>query len=115
MAVTAGSIRFNTDTNKMEIYNGDKWWEIDSTSPAEQTGGTRALSAGGASPTNLTLIEFANIDTTGNFDDFGNLAQARNEAKACGSRTRGIIAGGYYDGSDRNNFLRARLTSAHGT
>ena len=32
----AGSIRFNTDSNKMEIYNGEKWWEVDSTSPTEQ-------------------------------------------------------------------------------
>tara|TARA_B100000287_G_scaffold116219_1_gene108195 strand:+ start:31 stop:168 length:138 start_codon:yes stop_codon:yes gene_type:complete len=30
----AGSIRFNTDSSKMEIYNGEQWWEIDSTSPA---------------------------------------------------------------------------------
>ena len=34
----AGSIRFNTDSSKMEIYNGEQWWEIDSTSPEEQTG-----------------------------------------------------------------------------
>ena len=31
----------------MELYNGDKWWEIDSTSPQEQTGGTRGFSFGG--------------------------------------------------------------------
>ena len=47
MAVTAGSIRFNTDSSKMEIYNGDKWWEVDSTSPYEQTGGDRGLLSGG--------------------------------------------------------------------
>ena len=39
----SGSIRFNTDSAKMEIYNGEQWWEIDSTSPEQQTGGTRAL------------------------------------------------------------------------
>ena len=43
----AGSIRFNTDSSKMEIYNGDKWWEVDSTSPESQTGGTRGLMLGG--------------------------------------------------------------------
>ena len=46
----AGSIRFNTDSSKMEIYNGEKWWNIDSTSPEEQTGGTRGLWAGGYAP-----------------------------------------------------------------
>ena len=39
----AGSIRFNTDSSKLELYNGDKWWNIDSTSPYEQTGGTRGF------------------------------------------------------------------------
>ena len=29
----AGSIRFNTDSNKLEIYNGEQWWNIDATSP----------------------------------------------------------------------------------
>ena len=38
---TSGSIRFNTDSSKLEIYNGEQWFEIDSTSPNEQTGGTR--------------------------------------------------------------------------
>ena len=39
----AGSIRFNTDSSKMEIYNGEAWWEIDSTSPVQQTGATRGV------------------------------------------------------------------------
>ena len=34
LEVNSGSIRFNTDSAKMEIYNGEQWWEIDSTSPA---------------------------------------------------------------------------------
>ena len=40
----AGSIRFNTDSSKMEIYNGEAWWEIDATSPQLHTGGTRGCS-----------------------------------------------------------------------
>ena len=43
MNQVAGSIRFNTDSSKLEIYNGEQWWEIDSTSPELQTGGTRGL------------------------------------------------------------------------
>ena len=38
---TSGSIRFNTDSSKLEIYNGEQWFEIDATSPNQQTGGTR--------------------------------------------------------------------------
>ena len=32
---TSGSIRFNTDSSRLEIYNGEAWWAIDSTSPEE--------------------------------------------------------------------------------
>ena len=53
----AGSIRFNTDSKKLEVYilspvgygttpNGI-WMEVDSWSPDLQTGGTRALFGGG--------------------------------------------------------------------
>ena len=43
---TSGSIRFNTDSSKLELYRGNEWVEIDSTSPDEQTGGTRGIFAG---------------------------------------------------------------------
>ena len=26
--LVSGSIRFNTDSSKLEIYNGEQWWEI---------------------------------------------------------------------------------------
>ena len=92
----AGSLRFNTDSSKMEIYNGDKWWNIDSTSPDEQTGGTRGLVMGGGHPNCTDVIEYANIDSTGNFADFGDLTAPTNRlANACfASRTRGFAAGG---------------------
>ena len=93
----AGSIRFNTDSSKMEIYNGEQWWEIDSTSPDEQTGGTRGVFAGGYQPGsgNKNEIEFGNIDTTGNFSDFGNLTDSRRlQGGAGGDRTRGLFCGG---------------------
>ena len=84
----AGSIRFNTDSNKMEIYNGEQWWNIDSTSPTEQTGGTRGLFAGGyrGSPnTAVDTIDLINVDTTGNASDFGNLTIGRRSNGGCSS------------------------------
>ena len=77
----AGSIRFNTATSKMEIYNGEQWWQIDSTSPSEETGGTRGLFYGGnTSPSsNRDRIEFINVGSSGNSIDFGNLLAAQGE------------------------------------
>ena len=92
---TSGSIRFNTDSSKLEIYNGNAWFEIDSTSPEEQTGGTRGLVGSDyASPSPNDHIDFINLSTTGNATDFGNLSVARHGVSASSSRTRGIFLGG---------------------
>ena len=95
---TSGSIRFNTDSNKLEIYNGNQWWEIDSTSPEVQTGGTRGV-LGGDSPSPRTRIDFFNMSTTGGSEDFGDLTQGRSTMSGSSSRTRGIFLGGQTPGS----------------
>ena len=100
----AGSIRFNTDSSKMEIYNGDKWWNIDSTSPEEETGGTRGLWIGGG-PGNDNTIDFANISTTGDAINFGDLVGTdHRQGGNLASRTRGVHGGGF-DGSSTLNTI----------
>ena len=98
----AGSIRFNTDSAKMEIYNGEQWWEIDSTSPEILTSGTRGLYAGGQD--NSDTIDFITIATTGNTTDFGNLISSREGVVGSGDRTRGVFFAG--DGSPENNDIQ---------
>ena len=94
----AGSIRFNTDSSKMEIYNGEQWWEINATSPEQQTGGTRGLFGGGEAPSLQDRIDFINVDTTGNASDFGDLSFNRRNLKSTSDRTRLIFTGGYTSG-----------------
>ena len=89
---TSGSIRFNADSSRLEIYNGEAWFEIDATSPDLQTGGTRGIRAGGYSQTDR--IEFFNIETTGNAIDFGNLTDGRWGIGSGSDRTRAVFAGG---------------------
>ena len=83
----AGSIRFNTDSSKMEIYNGDKWWEIES-----YTGSGRGLFMGG-SPSPDT-IDYITIDSTGDAVDFGNLTEGRMTGGAVASQTRAVYVAG---------------------
>ena len=94
MTVNSGSIRFNTDSAKMEIYNGEQWWEIDSTSPELQTGGTRGLFYSGGHPSPDDVIQFINISTTGNATDFGDANVSSSAGASFASRTRGFKAGG---------------------
>ena len=89
----AGSIRFNSDSSKMEIYNGEQWWDIDSTSPDQQTGGTRGVFGGGEAPTKTNVIQFVNVDTNGDTVDFGDATQQLSEHTALSNRTRGLLCG----------------------
>ena len=95
----AGSIRFNTDSKKLEVYilgpvgvttlpNGI-WMEVDSWSPQLQTGGTRGVIVCGRDQTG---IDYVNMDSTGNAISFGT-ASSDYEGFALASRTRGVFGG----------------------
>ena len=99
---TSGSIRFNTDSSRLEIYNGEAWWEIDATSPEQQTGGTRGLIFGGEGSNPRNTIQFFNLDTTGNAIDFGDMNDERTEGMACASREFAFAVGGFLGSSPTN-------------
>ena len=84
----AGAFRFNTDSSKLEYWNGSEWVNITTTSPEQHTGGTRGIFAG-----RTDVIDYINIPTTGNATDFGDLTQNFELAKCASSRVRGLIAG----------------------
>ena len=91
-----GAFRFNTYSAKLEYFDGNEYVNITTDSPEAHTGGTRGLIMGGGYPNCVNLIEFANIQTTGDFQDFGDLTAPTNRTANCAfaSRTRGFIAGG---------------------
>jgi len=101
MAVKAGALRFNTDSNKLELYDGNQWTQIVATSPEAQTGGARGLFTGGyasgaSSPKTTSNIDYVNIASTGNAVSFGSLSSgADQDIVPCGaSRTRGVFRDG---------------------
>jgi hypothetical protein len=94
MAVPAGALRFNSDSGKLEYYNGEAWWQIDNFSADNATGGARGVFASGLTPTLVNTIDYITISSTGNALDFGDILQARFEFSSCSSSTRGIFGGG---------------------
>ena len=54
-----GAIRYNTDSNKMEVWIGDKW-KIVSTGSPNLDGGARGVFFGGA-PSNNALVLLAPV------------------------------------------------------
>jgi hypothetical protein len=117
--VPQGAIRLNTDSQKLEFFAQDRWYEfathidvinIDTQGNATDYGQdhhnndsvgatgdrTRALVYGGGSPSTTNKIEYYTISTKGNSGiDFGDLTfTARQPGNACNS-TRSLMCGGY--------------------
>ena len=90
-----GAFRFKTDSSKLEYYDGNQWVNITSDSPEKQTGGARGLTFGGINgSTDIDVISYFNIATTGNAVDFGNLTEDLYQGAAAASRERALHFGG---------------------
>jgi len=101
-----GSLRFNTDSAKLEYYRGDTigWVEIEASSP-ELGGGTSSSNQGalgargvaGGGFLNTRTMEFVTVSTFGDSQDFGDLtaAAAIHGKQAVATETRMLFSGGY--------------------
>ena len=96
--IPTGAVRYNTDSNKMEVYIGDTWMEVAVSSPnlgdSQSPAGTRGAFMGGFRDTPVTnttfdTIDYITIPTAGNAIDFGDLnAKLFDGASNLASRTR---------------------------
>ena len=104
-ALVSGSIRFNTDSSKLEIYNGEQWWEIDI-----DHGSGRGLFMGGTP--NPDTIDYITIDSKGDAIDFGNLTSGRFTGGAFASQTRAVyVAGELAPGGETNTIDYVTISS----
>ena len=105
--VPQGAIRFNTDSQKLEFFAQDRWYQMATDTPAIGIGtfsaGSRGINFSGSSGSNT--IEFITIPTHGNGVDFGNRTQSVEPSQnACASRTRAFFGGGEGN-TDRIEFV----------
>ena len=112
--VPQGAIRLNTDSQKLEFFAQDRWYEFATNSPnlAESTdaaAGTRGIWSGQASwpsaPYNTSVIDAVSLASTGNTFDFGDNTEARRGGGQCASNTRALLAGGYNNSGNRSNTI----------
>ena len=98
----SGALRYNTDSSKVELYDGSQWTEVQSSRP-DLNGGARGVFGGGTGPSvYVNNIDYITISSTGNALDFGDLTVVRGLAAACSSSTRGVFGGGYTPGTGSN-------------
>ena len=108
-----GALRFNTDTAKLEYFDGNQYVNITIDSPEQNTGGTRGIFWG----YNITNdeIDFVNISSTGNATDFGNLGATKRTGRSTSSRVKGLLAGGRPNSSPNfTNDVEAIIISSQG-
>ena len=94
MTIRPGALRFNTDSMKLEIFRGSanyegsasmagigtlaagQWEEIQATSPEFRLVELVHYLRGECMPSVSDIIDYINLDTTGDAIDFGNLLSA---------------------------------------
>ena len=103
-----GALRFNTDTAKLEYYDGNQFVNITTDSTEQNSGSTRMVMAGGLGVSSGDHHIFTEVSTGGSTSNFGDSAAGSktHSQQAGSSRTRGIFAGGY-----RNNIEFITISS----
>ena len=95
--IPLGAMRFNSDSQKLEYFNGEIWMQIHTFNP-NLDGGARGVVPGGNSSPDTTSesISYITISTAGNSTDFGDLSVGINANTGGASRTRGLSLGGSF-------------------
>ena len=118
--IPTGAVRYNTDSNKMEVYIGSTWMEVAVSSPNfdSESNGTRGMFHGGGtnspSETMYNVIQMINISSQGDSTDFGDLLNPTQYAGACSSRNRSIIFGGQTPSSNPQDVIQFTTISSTG-
>ena len=104
IGVPQGAIRLNTDSQKLEFYAQDRWFEMATDVPylgdTQSPAGARGFVSGGLqNPAEINNIDMITIPTQGNAIDFGNLTQVSRLGGTTASRTRAVRMSGIHGGS----------------
>ena len=117
--IPLGAMRFNSDSQKLEYFNGQIWMQVHTFSP-DLNGGARGCWAGGAKDPSAgnpstNAIDYVTIATAGNATDFGDLTESKNQIAGAGSRVRGYcIGGGNHPTNNRLNTIEYITFSSTG-
>ena len=92
--VPQGAIRLNTDSQRLEFFAQDRWYEMATNTPTLD-GGARGIFAGG-DPSRDTNMDYITISSKGNATDFGDypISNGTGTRGIVANNTRGFIGGG---------------------
>ena len=104
--IPLGAMRFNSDSQKLEYWNGSIWLQVHTFSP-NLNGGARGVFFFGFQnsypSSEPNVIDYITISTQGNAIDFGDMSGGTEYyGGACASSIRGIFFGGYTPSGPKN-------------
>ena len=99
--VPQGAIRLNTDSQKLEFYAQDRWFEMATDVPTLDGGARGLFTSGYNHPAYRNVVDMITIPTAGDATDFADMISGIAPYGAAGgaSKTRGMIAGGSINGN----------------
>ena len=105
--IPAGAMRFNSDSQKLEYWNGSAWFQVHTATPDLASAGDNNLvlvEYGVVVVNHLQLpqvntVEYVNISSTGDVVNFGDLTVKKKLVASMASSTRGVWAAGANPGS----------------
>ena len=86
-----GQLYYNYDFKTIEFHDGNGWRQVDNT-----TRSGRGVRGGGndSGDSQVQVMDYITISTTGNAQNFGDLTVARNQFASAASSIRGLFGGG---------------------
>ncbi len=91
--VPQGAIRLNTDSQKLEFFAQDQWWQMANKS-ASPIAGRGLMFSGYIAPVSTNIIDYVTIQTKGDALDFGDTDRLADFGSGYGNETRCVYAGG---------------------
>ena len=99
--IPAGAMRFNSDSQKLEYWNGSAWFQVHTFSPnlgdaGDREPGPRGITGAANNDSINNVINYVTISSTGDAVDFGDTTFTATERReGCASSTRGLFCGGF--------------------
>ena len=103
-----GTVRFNTDVNTLEFYNGVEWRRF-----VINGASGRGIIAGGSTGSRTTFVGYVNIMSEGNENNFGTLTDDRSYPNSCSDGNRCLVAGGL-DGTPFSDIIDYSIIQSGG-
>ena len=92
--VKPGMVYYNKDFKTIEFWDGNFWKQVDNTTRRGRAVWAGGYDSGGTPAVHISSIDFINVPTLGNSNNFGDLIDTTQESSCASSPIRGVFVTG---------------------